>query len=105
MPRILLIEDDQAVREGLELALRRQYHEVTATGSGEEGLRMLAGTAPDLVVLDLMLPGIDGFEVCRRVRRESATPIVMLTARDDDFGNSFGLVLLAIAIGWRHWRR
>lgn len=65
MPRVLLIEDDAAVRDGVTLALRRRGHEVAAAASGEEGLNVLPGFRPDIVLLDLMLPGKDGFEVCR----------------------------------------
>jgi DNA-binding response OmpR family regulator len=91
MHRVLLIEDDQAVRDGLELALRRQGHQVDAAGSGEEGLSLLRSSPPDIIVLDLMLPGIDGFEVCRRVRANGSVPIIMLTARSDDIDMVSGL--------------
>jgi len=88
---VLLIEDDRAVREGLQLALRRQGHTIQAAESGEEGLTRLRADAPDIVVLDLMLPGIDGFEVCRRIRASGDIPIIMLTARSDDFDIVGGL--------------
>jgi DNA-binding response OmpR family regulator len=89
---VLVIEDDAAVREGLELALRRQGHTVHTAGSGELGLAVLAReTAVDIVVLDLMLPGIDGFETCRRIRACGDLPIIMLTARSDDFDVVAGL--------------
>jgi DNA-binding response OmpR family regulator len=88
---VLLIEDDRAVREGLQLALRRQGHTIHAAESGEEGLTRLRADAPDIVVLDLMLPGIDGFEVCRRIRASGDVPIIMLTARSDDFDIVGGL--------------
>ena len=91
MSRVLLIEDDRAVREGLQLALRRQGHTIHAAESGEEGLTRLRADAPDIVVLDLMLPGIDGFEVCRRIRATGDIPIIMLTARSDDFDIVGGL--------------
>jgi DNA-binding response OmpR family regulator len=89
MSRVLLIEDDQAVRDGLQLALTRQGHAVQAVETGEKGLGRLAGA--DVVVLDLMLPGIDGFEVCRRIRSGSDLPIIMLTARSDDMDVVAGL--------------
>jgi CheY-like chemotaxis protein len=88
---VLLVEDDRAVREGLELALRRQGHVVHASESGERGLDLLHAQHPDIVVLDLMLPGIDGFETCRRLRGAAEVPIIMLTARGDDFGVVAGL--------------
>ena len=88
---VLLVEDDRAVREGLELALRRQGHAVHTAESGELGLDALPVWHPDIVVLDLMLPGIDGFETCRRIRAASEIPIIMLTARSDDFDVVAGL--------------
>jgi DNA-binding response OmpR family regulator len=88
---VLLVEDDRAVREGLELALRRQGHVVHASESGERGLDLLHAQHPDIVVLDLMLPGIDGFETCRRLRAAAEVPIIMLTARSDDFDVVAGL--------------
>jgi DNA-binding response OmpR family regulator len=91
MPRVLLIEDDEAVRDGLELALRRQGYQVAAAATGEDGLDRLRALPPDIVVLDLMLPGIDGYEVCRRARRIGPVPIIMLTARSDDLDIVSGL--------------
>ncbi|MEW2045515.1 response regulator transcription factor [Streptomyces sp. NPDC005476] len=85
MPRVLLIEDDRAVRDGVALALRRQGHEVAAAETGEEGLDRLRSFRPDVVVLDLMLPGMPGLDVCRRMRELDQTlPIIMATARGDD---------------------
>ena len=91
MVAILLVEDDPLVRRGLQLALSRHGHAVRTADTGEDGLRELAASMPDLVVLDLMLPGIDGFEVCRRVRSVSQVPVIMLTARGDDFDVVAGL--------------
>jgi DNA-binding response OmpR family regulator len=88
---VLLVEDDRAVRQGLQLALRRQGHVVHAGESGEIGLELLHTEHPDIVVLDLMLPGIDGFETCRRMRSSTEVPIIMLTARSDDFDVVAGL--------------
>jgi two-component system, OmpR family, response regulator MtrA len=82
---ILLIEDDPLVRRGLQLALGRHGHDVRTADTGEDGLRELQASMPDLVVLDLMLPGIDGVEVCRRIRAASEVPVIILTARGDDF--------------------
>jgi DNA-binding response OmpR family regulator len=91
VPRILLIEDDPDVREALEIALRHLGHEVVARADGEAGIAAVTAAEPDVVVLDVMLPGADGFEVCRRVRGFSAVPIVMLTARSDDMDVVAGL--------------
>ena len=76
VPFLLLIEDDDAIRTGLELALTRQGHRVATAASGEDGLRLFKEQRPDLIVLDVMLPGIDGFEVCRRIRRTDQLPII-----------------------------
>ncbi|MDT0405074.1 response regulator transcription factor [Streptomyces edwardsiae] len=91
MPRVLLIEDDPSVREGVELGLRRRGHEVRAAATGEAGLAALTEFRPDLMLLDLMLPGMNGVQVCRRVRERSQLPIIMLTARGDDFDVVIGL--------------
>jgi DNA-binding response OmpR family regulator len=88
---VLLIEDDRAVRTGLELALTRQGHAVDAAGTGEQGLELLRAAPPEVVVLDLMLPGMDGFEICRRIRADGDLPIIMLTARNDDMDVVAGL--------------
>ncbi len=64
VPFLLLIEDDDAIRTALELSLSRQGHRVATAATGEDGLELLREQRPDLVVLDVMLPGIDGFEVC-----------------------------------------
>ncbi len=88
---VLLIEDDPAIREGLELGLRHLGHSVSAAPDGESGLRAAAEGSPDVVVLDVMLPGLDGFEVCRRLRATGTTPIIMLTARSDDLDVVAGL--------------
>ncbi|MGH3251840.1 MAG: response regulator transcription factor, partial [Trebonia sp.] len=84
MAAILLIEDDPLVRRGLQLALGRTGHEVRTACTGEDGLRELRTSPPDLVVLDLMLPGIDGLEVCRRLRAQWPIPVVMLTALGEE---------------------
>ena len=75
----------------IELALTRQGHRVTAAASGEEGLELWQSQRPELVVLDVMLPGLDGFEVCRRIRRTDQVPIILLTARSDDIDVVVGL--------------
>ncbi|GLY94131.1 DNA-binding response regulator [Actinoplanes sp. NBRC 103695] len=82
---MLLIEDDPLVRRGLRLALSRHGHDLRTAASGEAGLDEFRSAPPDLVVLDLMLPGMDGIEVCRRIRSAGEVPVIMLTARGDDF--------------------
>lgn len=91
MPRVLLIEDDPAVQLGLDMALRRNGHTVVATTTGEEGLEQLRSFAPDVVVLDLMLPGMGGLDVCRRIRGADQVPIIMVTARGDEVDVVVGL--------------
>ncbi|MGW4752238.1 response regulator [Streptomyces chartreusis] len=91
MSRVLLIEDDPSVREGVELGLRRRGHEVRAAATGEAGLAAMAEFRPELLLLDLMLPGMNGVQVCRQVREHSQLPIIMLTARGDDFDVVIGL--------------
>ncbi|MGW4549646.1 response regulator [Streptomyces violaceorubidus] len=91
MPRVLIIEDDRAVRDGVRLALRRQGHEVAAAATGEDGLEQVRSFRPDAVVLDLMLPGMSGLEVCRRIRAHDQVPIIMATARGDDTDIVVGL--------------
>jgi DNA-binding response OmpR family regulator len=95
MSRVLLIEDDKDVRDGLALALTWQGHTVRAVETGELGLSALADDPTDVVVLDLMLPGIDGLEVCRRLRaaRDSQrpVPVIMLTALGEEGDRVLGL--------------
>src|SRR6476620_11707538 len=91
VPFLLLIEDDDAIRTALELSLSRQGHRVATAATGEDGLKLLREQRPDLIVLDVMLPGIDGFEVCRRIRRTDQLPIILLTARSDDIDVVVGL--------------
>lgn len=81
--RILLVEDDRRVRRATALALEQAGYEVLDARDGEEALRVLADKDPDLAVLDVMLPGEDGFEVCRRIRRTSDMPVIFLTAKTD----------------------
>ena len=89
--RVLLVEDDRSIRETTEIGLRAAGFEVIAAATGDDGLRRFRETAPAAVVLDLMLPGIDGLEVCRQVRASSATPVVILTARTDTADVVMGL--------------
>ena len=91
MATVLLVEDDPGVRQGLELALRRLGYGVRSSPSGEAALRDVLESTADVVVLDVMLPGLDGFEVCRRLRRGGDVPVIMLTARGDDFDVVAGL--------------
>ena len=80
---MLLVEDDASIRESTAIGLERAGLRVITARDGQEAVEAFAKERFDLVILDLMLPGIDGFEVCRRIRRDSGVPIVMLTARAD----------------------
>jgi DNA-binding response OmpR family regulator len=83
LARVLVVEDDARIAELVRMYLARDGHEVLLTGNGREGVRLAAEDAPDLIVLDLMLPGLHGRDACLAIRQRSAAPIVMLTALDD----------------------
>ena len=91
--RVLVVEDDRSVRETATLLLERAGLRVTAVADGRQALEEVAGQRFDLIVLDVMLPFVDGFEVCRTIRRDSQVPIVMLTARSDTADVVTGLEL------------
>lgn len=81
--RILTVEDDERIRTAVKLALEDEGWTVEEAGSGEEAIEAFRRSPADVVLIDIMLPGIDGFELCRTLRRSSAVPIVMVTARGD----------------------
>jgi DNA-binding response OmpR family regulator len=89
--RVLVVDDDRTVREVVVSYLRAHEHEVVEAGDGEAALRAMRDHPADLVVLDLMLPGIDGIEVCRRLRAAGDTPVVMLTALGEETDRVVGL--------------
>ena len=89
--RVLLVEDDASIREIVALGLRAIGLDVHTAPDGRTGLERWQSERPDLVLLDVMLPGLDGLEVCRAIRRESTVPIVMLTARGDTVDVVVGL--------------
>jgi DNA-binding response OmpR family regulator len=91
MSTILVVEDDTSLRETLAYNLKREEYTVQTVGDGRLALETARKTHPDLVLLDLMLPGIDGFEVCRILRQEMNIPILILTARDDEIDRVIGL--------------
>ncbi|MDC0716378.1 response regulator transcription factor [Nannocystis bainbridge] len=82
MPRVLIVDDEEPLRASLSYALTREGYSVTTAEDGASALEQTRTRNPDLVILDLMLPGLDGMEVCRRLRAVSDVPVVMLTARD-----------------------
>jgi DNA-binding response OmpR family regulator len=81
--KVLVVEDDERIRTAVRLALENEGWEVVEARSGEEALQVFPEADAHIVLIDIMLPGIDGFEVCRTVRRQSDIPVVMVTARDD----------------------
>lgn len=89
--KVLAVEDDSTLLEMLKYNLERQGYEVLTTGNGRHALELARQTKPDLILLDVMLPGIDGFEVCRILRKEQSIPILMLTARSEEVDKVVGL--------------
>jgi len=92
-PRILLVDDEQPIQTLLSFPLQRDGYEVVMAGDGQEALNRFSEQPFDLVVLDLMLPKIDGLEVCRRMRARSQVPIIMLTAKSEEIDKVLGLEL------------
>jgi len=93
-PHIVVVDDDERIISMLRRSLAFEGYEVTTAGNGAEGLKTLLTVEPDLIILDVMMPQIDGWEVCRRVRESgSAVPIMMLTAKDDVIDRVKGLDL------------
>ena len=93
MTRILLVEDEESYRDPLSYQLGREGYDVVTAATGPEALDRFAEHGADLVLLDLMLPGLPGTEVCRRLRLESDVPVIMLTAKDDEIDKVVGLEL------------
>ncbi len=90
---ILVVDDEARIREVVQYALEREGYRVTAVDDGREALDAVAGAAIDLVVLDVMLPEVDGLEVCRRIRADHRTPILFLSARSEEIDRVLGLEL------------
>jgi DNA-binding response OmpR family regulator len=91
--RVLIVDDDESIRELATLYLRKEGFDVSSAVDGTSAIEKIRQLDPALVVLDLMLPGISGYDVCRAVRAESSVPIIMLTARDEDVDKIVGLEL------------
>jgi DNA-binding response OmpR family regulator len=92
-PRILLVDDEESLQKLLSYPLRSDGYEVVAAADGQEALDRFDESQFDLVVLDVMLPRVDGFDVCRKLRARSAVPIIMLTAKAEEFDKVLGLEL------------
>ena len=93
MLKILLVDDDPIIRQLVNLYLQKEGFEVMMADRGDEALKMFKASPPNLILLDIMLPGMDGWQVCREVRKISNIPIIMLTAKDETFDKVLGLEL------------
>lgn len=91
MTAILLVEDEAAYRDTLAFNLRRDGYDVVAVADGREAVDVFERVQPDIVLLDLMLPGLSGTEVCRQIRQKSSVPVIMLTAKDSEIDKVVGL--------------
>jgi DNA-binding response OmpR family regulator len=89
--KILVVDDEISLQETVAYNLKKQGYDVQTTGDGTEALDLAREMQPDLIILDVMLPGLDGFEICRILRKEMTTPVLMLTARDDEIDRVVGL--------------
>ncbi len=93
MNRILVVDDDPHIREVVQFALDKEGFDTLEAGDGAQALERFAAERPDLIVLDITMPELDGTEVCRRIRQTSRTPIIFLSSRDDEIDRVLGLEL------------
>ena len=91
--KILIVDDDANIAELISLYLTKECYETMIVNDGEEALSVFKTFQPNLILLDLMLPGIDGYQVCREIRSKSSTPIIMLSAKGEVFDKVLGLEL------------
>lgn len=91
--KVLIVDDDSSIAELISLYLEKECYDTRIAEDGEEALKLFSEYAPNLVILDLMLPGIDGYEVCRRLRQSSQIPVIMLSAKGETFDKVLGLEL------------
>ena len=91
--KIMVVDDDPNIRELVRLYLEKEGFEVTCAERGDEAVKMFRASPPNLMLLDVMLPGMDGWQVCREVRKVSNIPVIMLTAKDETFDKVLGLEL------------
>jgi two-component system, OmpR family, response regulator VicR len=91
MPHVLLVDDEAPLRESLTYALEKEGYDVSTAADGADAIKQFHKHVPDLILLDLMLPEVNGMEVCWRIRAFSDVPIVMLTAKDQDIDRAWGL--------------
>ena len=93
MTRVLVVEDEQSYRDPLTYLLRREGFEVSEAATGPDALAEFERAGPDIVLLDLMLPGMSGTQVCRQIRTASSVPVIMVTAKDEEIDKVLGLEL------------
>ena len=93
MPKILIVDDDKNICELLRLYIEKEGFETAIANDGREAVKLFAETDPDLILLDIMLPKLDGWQVCREIRKTSECPIIMLTAKGEVFDKVLGLEL------------
>ncbi|MDZ4178366.1 MAG: response regulator transcription factor [Coriobacteriia bacterium] len=93
IPRVLVVDDEQSIIEFVSYNLRKEGYEVVTATDGDEAVRLAEDSSFDLVILDIMLPGTDGYEVCRRIRSHSDVPLLFLSARDTELDKVVGLEL------------
>ncbi|MFM2184501.1 MAG: hypothetical protein RIS55_149, partial [Actinomycetota bacterium] len=91
MTRVLVVEDEQSLREPLVYLLEKEGYEVLDAADGNAAIELFKSTNPDIVLLDLMMPGMSGNEVCRVIRQTSNVPVIMLTAKDSEIDKVVGL--------------
>jgi two-component system, OmpR family, response regulator RegX3 len=91
MAKVLVVEDEQSLREALVFFLEKEGHEVSVAVDGEEAIRVFESSGADIILLDLMLPKVDGNQVCKHIRQSSNVPIIMLTAKDSEIDKIVGL--------------
>jgi two-component system response regulator RegX3 len=91
MAKVLVVEDEQSLREALVFFLEKEGHQVSVAVDGEEAIRVFESSGPEIILLDLMLPKIDGNQVCKQIRQSSNVPIIMLTAKDSEIDKIVGL--------------
>jgi two-component system response regulator RegX3 len=91
MAKVLVVEDEQSLREALVFFLEKEGHQVSVAVDGEEAIRVFESSGPEIILLDLMLPKMDGNQVCKQIRQSSNVPIIMLTAKDSEIDKIVGL--------------
>ena len=92
LEKIMVVDDDQNICELLRLYLEKEHYEVVIANDGNEAVNKFASESPSLILLDIMMPGLDGWQVCREVRKKSEVPIIMITAKGETFDKVLGQI-------------